>query len=191
MMVGARVRAAEAIRLRAAFALLERSRDLDCSASSVMPLFRRHHILAQVAGDNMQVIKLLPPFVITEADIVWIGPRCGGRQRGPSAGRHLGYGPDAGSAGDEGASRVGLKNPRRTHDALRFPCGRRHASRLGGVTGHLKTGSGQSKMRRTRAAWPATAGVRGRAARPPALDPGFWIPNWTPGSTWDPPGSPA
>jgi ornithine--oxo-acid transaminase len=35
----------------------------------VVPLFREHRILIQVAGHGLQVIKGLPPLVVTEADI--------------------------------------------------------------------------------------------------------------------------
>jgi ornithine--oxo-acid transaminase len=35
------------------------------------PLFRDHHILSQVAGHNVNVLKGLPPLVIDESDIDW------------------------------------------------------------------------------------------------------------------------
>jgi len=35
----------------------------------VVPLFHRHHILTQVAADNVNIIKLLPPLIIGEAEI--------------------------------------------------------------------------------------------------------------------------
>jgi ornithine--oxo-acid transaminase len=34
-----------------------------------IPLFRDHHILTQVAGHHMNVIKALPPLVIEEEDL--------------------------------------------------------------------------------------------------------------------------
>ena len=37
-----------------------------------IPLCRRHHILAQVAGHASHVVKLLPALVITDADCDWI-----------------------------------------------------------------------------------------------------------------------
>jgi hypothetical protein len=37
-----------------------------------MPLFARHRILAQVAGHAVPVIKLLPPFVVSEDDLLRI-----------------------------------------------------------------------------------------------------------------------
>jgi ornithine--oxo-acid transaminase len=35
----------------------------------VVPLFTRHHILSQVAGHDMAVIRILPPLVLTDADV--------------------------------------------------------------------------------------------------------------------------
>jgi ornithine--oxo-acid transaminase len=37
----------------------------------VGPLFRRHRILSQVAGHSLNVVKGLPPLVVTESDIDW------------------------------------------------------------------------------------------------------------------------
>jgi len=34
-----------------------------------VPLFHEHHILTQVAGHHMNVIKVLPPLTIAEADL--------------------------------------------------------------------------------------------------------------------------
>ena len=38
----------------------------------LIPLFSRHHILAQVAGHDMYVIKLLPPLCLSQEDEDWI-----------------------------------------------------------------------------------------------------------------------
>jgi ornithine--oxo-acid transaminase len=35
----------------------------------IVPLFTEHHILTQVAGHEMAVIRILPPLVVTEADL--------------------------------------------------------------------------------------------------------------------------
>jgi len=35
----------------------------------VVPLFRRHGILTQVAADNVNIVKLLPPLIIGDAEI--------------------------------------------------------------------------------------------------------------------------
>ena len=60
------------LKLRAAYALMEEaSPGLFCQLILV-PLFARHRILAQVAGHEMPVIKLLPPLVVDKTDIDWI-----------------------------------------------------------------------------------------------------------------------
>ena len=33
------------------------------------PLFSKHRILTQVAGHNMAVVKVLPPLVVSDADV--------------------------------------------------------------------------------------------------------------------------
>ena len=38
----------------------------------LIQLLRHHRILAQVAGHDLPVIKLLPPLVISEQDLDWI-----------------------------------------------------------------------------------------------------------------------
>jgi 4-aminobutyrate aminotransferase-like enzyme len=35
----------------------------------VVGLFQRHRILTQVSGDNMEVIKLIPPLIIGDAEV--------------------------------------------------------------------------------------------------------------------------
>jgi ornithine--oxo-acid transaminase len=72
MMLAIEFRPPKSLKLRAAYALLEEaSPGLFCQLILV-PLFARHRILAQVAGHGMPVIKLLPPLVVSEADVDWI-----------------------------------------------------------------------------------------------------------------------
>jgi len=60
------------LKLKAAYAMLDAAnKGLFCQLI-LIPLFKRHRILAQVAGHNMPVIKLLPPLVLGEADAQWI-----------------------------------------------------------------------------------------------------------------------
>ena len=35
----------------------------------VVPLLQRHRILTQVSGDHVEIIKLIPPLVVDEADV--------------------------------------------------------------------------------------------------------------------------
>jgi ornithine--oxo-acid transaminase len=51
--------------------LLERIQPGLFSQLVVVPLFRDHHILSQVAGHGLNVIKGLPPLVVTEDDLEW------------------------------------------------------------------------------------------------------------------------
>jgi ornithine--oxo-acid transaminase len=51
--------------------LLERIQPGLFSQLVVVPLFRDHRILSQVAGHGLNVIKALPPLVVTEDDLDW------------------------------------------------------------------------------------------------------------------------
>ena len=55
----------------------------------VVPLFRDHRILSQVAGHGLNVIKALPPLVVDEDDLDWFvdGARRDGRPRREDAPR--------------------------------------------------------------------------------------------------------
>lgn len=39
--------------------------------AAVMPLMNKHHIITQVAGHAVDVVKLLPPLVINDSDVRW------------------------------------------------------------------------------------------------------------------------
>jgi ornithine--oxo-acid transaminase len=56
---------------RRSFRLLERMQPGLFAQLVVVPLFRDHRILNQVAGHNMNVIKILPPLVVDESDLDW------------------------------------------------------------------------------------------------------------------------
>lgn len=38
---------------------------------AIMPLLDKHHIITQVAGHHVDIVKLLPPLVITDEDVKW------------------------------------------------------------------------------------------------------------------------
>ncbi len=72
LMIAIEFGAPSSLKLKAAYALIERAnRGLFCQLI-LLPLFKRHRILAQVAGHNLPVIKLLPAYVIDDADLAWI-----------------------------------------------------------------------------------------------------------------------
>jgi ornithine--oxo-acid transaminase len=59
------------VRLKAAYGLMDQaSKGLFCQLI-LIPLLLRHRILAQVAGHELPVIKLLPPLVLSESDLDW------------------------------------------------------------------------------------------------------------------------
>jgi ornithine--oxo-acid transaminase len=62
----------KSLKLRAAWALVDKAtKGLYCQMV-VLPLFSRHRILSQVAGHDMYVIKLLPPLCLSQQDEDWI-----------------------------------------------------------------------------------------------------------------------
>ncbi|CAL1239337.1 aspartate aminotransferase family protein [Candidatus Methylocalor cossyra] len=58
--------------LKAAWAMLEAANKGLFSQMVTIPLFKNHHILSQVAGHGMNVVKFLPPLVLTAKDRDWI-----------------------------------------------------------------------------------------------------------------------
>lgn len=72
LMIGLEFDKPRSLALKAAWALLEQARTGLFSQLIIIPLMRDHRILTQVAGDNMNVIKLLPPLTVTEANRAWI-----------------------------------------------------------------------------------------------------------------------
>jgi ornithine--oxo-acid transaminase len=55
--------------LRRRFRMIEALRPALFSQMVVVPLFHRHRILTQVAADNMNVVKLLPPLIAGEDEV--------------------------------------------------------------------------------------------------------------------------
>ena len=71
LMIGIEFGEPKSIGLRGAWATTHKlSSDLFPQAV-VIPLLDDHHILTQVAGHHMDVVKLLPPLNITEQDVEW------------------------------------------------------------------------------------------------------------------------
>src|SRR6202035_1938645 len=55
--------------LRRRFTALERLRPAIFSQMMVVPLFHRHRILTQVAADNVNIVKLLPPLICGQEEV--------------------------------------------------------------------------------------------------------------------------
>ncbi|MGI9412511.1 MAG: aspartate aminotransferase family protein [Hyphomicrobiales bacterium] len=73
LMIGVEIGAPRSLGLKTAYKLIEETRrGLFCQLLLV-PMLKEHRILAQVAGAHQPVIKLLPPFIIDNTDITWIG----------------------------------------------------------------------------------------------------------------------
>lgn len=72
LMIGIEFGPPRSLKLRASWTALEMAnRGLFCQLI-VIPLFKDHKILSQVAGHDIHTIKLLPPLIITESDCDWI-----------------------------------------------------------------------------------------------------------------------
>jgi acetylornithine/succinyldiaminopimelate/putrescine aminotransferase len=69
LMIGLEFGPPESARLRRNWNTIERIRPALFSQTIVVPLFHRHRILTQVAADNANVIKLLPPLIAGEAEV--------------------------------------------------------------------------------------------------------------------------
>jgi ornithine--oxo-acid transaminase len=57
------------LRLKSRWKMMEGARKGLFSQLVVGPLFHRHRILTQVAGDNMNVVKLLPPLIVGQEEV--------------------------------------------------------------------------------------------------------------------------
>jgi ornithine--oxo-acid transaminase len=65
LMIGIEFRRPKSMRLRAQWSLLETMRSGLFTQLVIVPLFRDHGILSQVAGDHQNVLKILPPLITT------------------------------------------------------------------------------------------------------------------------------
>ncbi len=72
LMVAIEFQAPKSLKLKAAWATLEAAnKGLFCQMITI-PLFKDHHLLTQVAGHGMNVVKLLPPLNLTQKDRDWV-----------------------------------------------------------------------------------------------------------------------
>jgi acetylornithine/succinyldiaminopimelate/putrescine aminotransferase len=69
LMLGIEFGPPRSLALRSGWALAHRlDQSLFCQAL-ILPLFARHHMLTQVAGPGVDIIKLIPPLVLDEVDV--------------------------------------------------------------------------------------------------------------------------
>jgi acetylornithine/succinyldiaminopimelate/putrescine aminotransferase len=69
LMIGIEFARPRSLKLRPRWAMLQKTRVGLFAQMVVMMLFQRHRILTQVSGDHMEVIKLLPPLTIGDAEV--------------------------------------------------------------------------------------------------------------------------
>jgi ornithine--oxo-acid transaminase len=72
LMIGLEFGSPRSLKLKAAWSLLETANAGLFSQIITIPIFKTHKIVVQVAGHGMNIIKLLPPLCITDADCDWI-----------------------------------------------------------------------------------------------------------------------
>jgi ornithine--oxo-acid transaminase len=71
LMIGIEFGPPKSLGLKTAWALMHKMDKSLFPQAAIIPLLDKHHIITQVAGHNVDVIKLLPPLIISEADAVW------------------------------------------------------------------------------------------------------------------------
>jgi len=71
LMIGIEFGAPKSLGLKAAWALMHKLDKSLFPQAALIPLLDKHHILTQVAGHHIDVIKLIPPLVISEDDVQW------------------------------------------------------------------------------------------------------------------------
>ena len=72
LMIGLEFGSPRSLKLKAAWSLLETANAGLFSQIITIPIFKDHKIVVQVAGHGLNVVKLLPPLCITDADCDWI-----------------------------------------------------------------------------------------------------------------------
>jgi ornithine--oxo-acid transaminase len=72
LMIGIEFGPPQSLKLKMAWHAVEASRKGLFLQLILIPLFKDHKILSQVAGDKGYTIKLLPPLILTDADCDWI-----------------------------------------------------------------------------------------------------------------------
>ena len=71
LMIGIEFGEPRSLGLKAAWSMIHQMDKNLFPQAVVIPLFDDHRILTQVAGHNMDIVKLLPPLTISESDVQW------------------------------------------------------------------------------------------------------------------------
>ncbi|NEC69412.1 aspartate aminotransferase family protein [Streptomyces sp. SID9727] len=69
LMIGIEFGRPTSLKLRSRWTMLQAARKGLFAQMVVVPLLQKHRILTQVSGDHLEVIKLIPPLVIDDADV--------------------------------------------------------------------------------------------------------------------------
>ena len=69
LMIGLEFGRPSGMKARANWAMLQKARVGLFAQMVVVALFQRHRILTQVSGDHMEVVKLIPPLIIGDAEV--------------------------------------------------------------------------------------------------------------------------
>jgi acetylornithine/succinyldiaminopimelate/putrescine aminotransferase len=69
LMIGMEFGRPSGMKARANWAMLQKARVGLFAQMVVVAMFQRHRILTQVSGDHMEVIKLIPPLIIGDAEV--------------------------------------------------------------------------------------------------------------------------
>ncbi len=70
-MIGIEFGPPRSLALKTAWSIIHRLDKSLFPQAAIIPLLDKHHIITQVAGHHIDVIKLLPPLVIDEQDARW------------------------------------------------------------------------------------------------------------------------
>ena len=71
LMLGIEFGPPQSLGLKTAWTLMHKMDKSLFPQAAIIPLMDKHHIITQVAGHHIDVIKLLPPLVISEEDVQW------------------------------------------------------------------------------------------------------------------------
>ena len=70
-MVGIEFGSPKSLTLKTAWTIIHKLDKSLFPQVAIIPLLDKHHILTQVAGHHVDVVKLLPSFVMSDADVQW------------------------------------------------------------------------------------------------------------------------